>query len=552
MRENLLARVAAVVLPAAIAAASAATPEQVALAWEPYDGPSGVSCEQYNAGGSFVWRHKGSDWVDADGAEQGDKPFATIAGNAGDTRLAIDVPKALLKERIYLLRYGKRQGPFTIHSREADTSQPRLLLTLTGGGSVTLLPQADTTMAGLYSSTKRCTTELAVQGNTLVLNAAIWLAWPRLPENIASARLELTPVKALTSPVDIGLYAGRIPRETAPRPRTTGALAMKYPADAGIGADPAVLYFEGFDRATIRDWAKRTGGYHKKNYPSLWGFSRHLGGTTLEDRVIQYARSQWEIDSGLGADDHGFWRLTYEAKELSGTHAPTVMLPDMNGGKELDELYIRYYVRFSPDFRDANPCTGGKLPGIAGDTTYGGHAGVRGFGQAWSARNEYHLLCDQANPLYQAGLWIRHVVYYYHAQQLDYHGDNEYGTRWDASGLFETNKWHCLEQRLKINSVTGGVANADGDFETWLDGYPSAKRTGIMWRGPGPYKYNPENNPEKRMAIQKFWGTVHHGGQEPFNTAAAQNGKVWIDIDQIVAARQRIGCMAPGSKARSE
>lgn len=201
-------------------------------------------------------------------------------------------------------------------------------------------------------------------------------------------------------------------------------------------------------------------------------------------------------------------------------------------GEELDEMYIRYYIKFQ-DFRDAPvACDGGKVFGISGDMSECASSGNRGDGYCgWSARLTYVLNCDKNNPIYpKLGL----TAYVYHAQQLGDYGDVWPTVAGGRHGLLALDEWHCVEERVKMN--TPGVA--DGVVQVWVNGKLGVDKQDVMFRRaltPERPRYDVPGN----LGIQQFWGTFFHGGHRQMGRPA----RTWVD--QTVVARSRIGCIAP-------
>lgn len=99
--------------------------------------------------------------------------------------------------------------------------------------------------------------------------------------------------------------------------------------------------------------------------------------------------------------------------------------------------------------------------------------------------------------------------------------------------VYEKGRWHCIEQRLKLNSIDmnttdsagNGVANSDGVFEMWMDGVKRYSRSNFRWR------HHPE------MGIQGYWLVALHGG-----THSPQAGtKAHWRYNHLVQAKRYIG-----------
>src|SRR5947209_763536 len=98
----------------------------------------GANHTYYNRGGQLPWRNREGDWRDADGTQQGNKPFAVAAivikkdaqpVEWDVTGLTRDWASGKTRHKGFLLRNPKGLGNHRFHSREADEadSRPRLI-----------------------------------------------------------------------------------------------------------------------------------------------------------------------------------------------------------------------------------------------------------------------------------------------------------------------------------------------------------------------------------------------------------------------------------------
>jgi hypothetical protein len=76
--------------------------------------------------------------------------------------------------------------------------------------------------------------------------------------------------------------------------------------------------------------------------------------------------------------------------------------------------------------------------------------------------------------------------------------------------VLEKGKWHCVEWRLKLNSIVGpydqygnGVGVRDGILEAWVDGVKAWRRDNFI------FKVHPD------LGIQGYWIGMVHGGTIP-------------------------------------
>lgn len=479
--------------------------------WDVYDGPSGVSCTRFNHPTGVTWKNAGFDWVDASGVAQGSKPFSSQSVRLNQTgTVRFDVPKALLAAPAIILRHAPTslRGTVNFHARESTTGVgPRLLITTSDNRVVTLQAKAD---ASSSRTGEKCTSIVPMgMQPTLNLGYGALISFGAIPSGAVSAVMELQISRAYNA-ATLGLYAMVSPIKPE-SPLTTG-LSSKYPKDAGIQFDPNVLYFEGWDDQPD-DWWRRAGGSPVKT--RLW---------TADGGRFNYTWSGVRLDQTGGVNGGAGLKVVFQANSTGGTGVPTVDLVKLKG-KEYDELFLRYYIKFGPDFRDAPlACDGGKIPGFASDTSLGASSGVPARGDnGWSLRGSYRLNCDAKNPIYPS---IVLSTYAYHADMKGWYGDIWQWPTYGELGLATLGKWVCVEQQLKVN--TPGLR--DGVLRTWIDGKLAWEKTALYLRAKPPYLV-PGN-----LGIQKLWGTLHHGGTVPLGRQAT----VWYD--QTVVATRRIGC----------
>ena len=136
-------------------------------------------------------------------------------------------------------------------------------------------------------------------------------------------------------------------------------------------------------------------------------------------------------------------------------------------GREPEEIYFRYYLRFASDW-DAEE-QGGKLPGISG--TYGragwGGRPVNGS-DGWSARGSFSRRRDGETLV---GFYTYHV---------DMKG--KYGSIWnwdrDRLGYLKNNRWYAIEQYVKLNTP----GRNDGVMRAWIDGQLAFEKSDVRFR----------------------------------------------------------------------
>jgi hypothetical protein len=482
--------------------------------WDAYDGADGVSkgvsCRDFNDGARLRWWRPGGDWVDAGGKLWGSQPHASVAIDAYQKgTIRVNVTRALTNGNRGLLL--KRSGANTNFHSSETANGPRLLVTQSNGKVLTLLPKADATIATVLSDPTRCSSINPVgEGGRLSNTQAALIEFPALPAGFTSAVLQLTIERAYGDST-LQVFALKKPR--LPESPVTSGFAARYPGDRGICAAAGVLYCETWDNDP-QSWWRRTGNYA---YDRSWIASN--GGVYFPRSWTRTAYAPGEGYLGAGL------RVTMPADGIYGTFTPTADFKGLGFGEQ-ERLFYRYYLKYSPEFRDATRCDGGKHPGLAGDTSLAGNGGMAVDGtDGWSLRGGYILNCDQNNPIYPR---VVLSSYAYHGDMVGSYGQHWAWTGKGDAGLMSLNQWFCVEGEVKVN--TPGVHN--GVLRTWVNGRLAFEKTDILLRDKPPYKI-PGN-----LGIRKFWGTLHHGGSRPFG----KNVRVWMD--QTVVAKSRIGCVA--------
>jgi hypothetical protein len=174
---------------------------------------------------------------------------------------------------------------------------------------------------------------------------------------------------------------------------------------------------------------------------------------------------------------------------------------------EPTEIFFRYYLRFGNDW---NPDGGGKLPGIGGTYGKGGWGGRPSDGNnGWSARGLFTGQKDGKTPI---------GFYCYHAEMKGQYGENWLWDR-DQLGFLENNRWYCLEQYVKLNTI----GKSDGILRAWVDGKLAFEKTDVRMR----------NTPT--IKIQNIWINFYHGGRDP---ASSEDHAF---LDNVVISRKYIG-----------
>lgn len=464
-----------------------------------YDGRDGATCRYFNEGAVLAWRHALGDWRDANGQPQGDSPFAKaiVEGGSGTRTIEWDVT-ALVRAWAdgtypnsgFLLAPVDGGRPVAFASREADAHElrPRLAIKLAGIEEPSIrMAVADTTLD--------CSTRRALGGESELRVGAGARAVIQFDlsgirgQDITQATLQMTVLRSAAATV--GIFRIDPPAVVGAAPTHTG-IAAAYPRDVGIARDPAVIMATGFESPSWR---------------ADWSF---VNATSHADRIDRDDKRRFEPFIGRAlrvevpeGDNLGL-DMGFDFKEKTGS--------------EPEEIYFRYYLRFAEDWDPV--VDGGKLPGLAGTYGKAGWGGRRADASVgWSMRGQFNRAPSAANPLH--GM-ITIGTYAYHAAMEDDFGDHWYWMK-DGLGLLERNRWYCVEQYFRVNTL----GSRDGILRAWIDGALAFQKEDIFVRDVPSIK------------IEQVWMNVYHGGTAP----AARSMHLYID--SVVIARKPIGCVTP-------
>ena len=261
----------------------------------------------------------------------------------------------------------------------------------------------------------------------------------------------------------------------------------------------------------------------------------HLGDRGIADDPRVILATDFEDDAWAGPwgggtpstvaildDDpeRGFAPLAGKAMRITvekGKHYGTSMAYRFRkqGRPEPEEIYFRYYLRFA---RTWNPQgTNGKLPGIGGTYDRAGWGGRVADGRnGWSARGLFGASQDGRTPV---------GFYCYHTEM------GKWGSAWiwknEGQGFLEQDRWYCIEQHLRLNTVSESGAGAkDGILRGWVDGQPAFERRDVRFRHVADLK------------IDRVWIDVYYGGD------ATPPQDMHLYLDHLVIATDYIGPLA--------
>ncbi|MFH9214709.1 polysaccharide lyase [Streptomyces globisporus] len=194
--------------------------------------------------------------------------------------------------------------------------------------------------------------------------------------------------------------------------------------------------------------------------------------------------------------------------EESGAQAPFALT-------KAREYYLSFWVKFSGDFS-------------WGTTEY---AGKVGLGLAGGASCSGGQVCDGTNGFSSRMIWRQNngqaAVYYYHMGHAGQYGDYAVLKNNGADIHWPKNQWVNVAQRVKVNTVTSGNANPDGEIEVFYNGKSAAKVTGL--------RFVTNNDQVDRAYFSSF-----AGGATPSFAPNNDNSFIWYDDLKVSTDRNDI------------
>lgn len=243
------------------------------------------------------------------------------------------------------------------------------------------------------------------------------------------------------------------------------------------------MYFYNFKVSTGNTCAAtpiKLTGIRNGDYPISTDFESQTVGEPLN-------RAKWESEGfkyAWGSDVSFPVRSEIVTEtSVSGSHSLKITYPKgevgpSGGGAQAlfsipnrEEIFSSYYVRFSEDFSWGGTNKEGKLPGICG---MGG----------WNVCDGGKM-CDGTNGFSARPIWYGDgnlMLYLYDMDKTGVYGVN-YPLK-DADGnqiVIKKGEWIHIAERVKINSVTNGVANPDGEVEFWINGVQALSLSGYRF-----------------------------------------------------------------------
>ena len=273
-------------------------------------------------------------------------------------------------------------------------------------------------------------------------------------------------------------------------------LAEKYPGDAGIAKDPAVLFADNFESGDMKKWDQQRG------------------------RVVMAGDKP----------NSGRWcvQMPMERGQNHGGDAIKWFMPGA------DAVYARFYVKFSSDYQYNHHFVWLGANQRTNKWSAFGKAGLKPNGTYYSTGMEPWFAWGKNPPPGEVNLYT-----YFLDMEPDRKMDKYWGNGFFPPGpvhgtaagparvIPALNQWQCWEFMIQANTAPD---QADGKQAMWVDGKLAGEFTGIRWRN------------DLDLKVNCFW-LEHYGYDEgdPTKQYWKESQAVWFD--DVVVARHYIGPM---------
>ena len=282
-------------------------------------------------------------------------------------------------------------------------------------------------------------------------------------------------------------------------------LSADYPGDVGIGAHPTVLFHEDFESATM---SAILAGWDYADRSDLMSISSDVPAEANQGtQSLRMAIPANPGETGVGLFEN----------------LPNQQVP----------VYVRYYAKYNDrgPYHHAGMWTGGYNPpytfpiGTAGakpDGTDFFHNVVEPFDGTLGLDQYAHWPDMEC----QGACWGNNMM-------------------WGERPRVVSDQWVCLEVMMKVNTP----GQNDGEFAVWIndqaiqhlrEGEPNMDRTGWGVWGPDP-NGDPFPGFNWRSTTDLAWNWIWLDFYENYS------GALEMKWDQVVVAKERIGCMTPAN-----
>lgn len=270
-------------------------------------------------------------------------------------------------------------------------------------------------------------------------------------------------------------------------------LANRYPRDAGIERDPAVIFADNFESGDLKRWAEVVGAME------ISSDAPHAG--------QHCAVSQMRRGRNTGGDAKKWFMPGYE------------------------RVHVRFYVKFSGDYQYSHHFV--TLMGNHRTNKWSafGKAGRKPDGTYFSSGMEPWFAWGKNPPPGELNFYSYFLDMVPDRKMNKYWGNSFFPPGPDAGSAAAPkrfvpalNQWQCWEFMVQVNTP----GRADGEQAMWVDGRLVGRFTGIRWRD------------DPAVMINCLW-LQHYGydSSDPTRQFWKETQTVWFD--DVVVANQYIG-----------
>jgi hypothetical protein len=277
---------------------------------------------------------------------------------------------------------------------------------------------------------------------------------------------------------------------------SASGLAAQYLGDAGIAADPDVLFADDFESGDMKKWDQKRG------------------------RVVMTGDKS----------NAGRWcvQMPMERGQNHGGDAIKWFMPGA------DAVYARFYVKFSPDYQYNHHFVWLGANQRTNKWSAFGKAGLKPNGTYYSTGMEPWFAWGKNPPPGEVNLYT-----YYLDMEPDRKMDKYWGNSFFPPGpgkgkaagesrvIPKLIEWQCWEFMIQANTAPD---KADGKQAMWIDGKLAGEFTGIRWRN------------DLDLKVNCFW-LEHYGYDEGDPTKQYWKDSQAVWFDDVVVARRYIGPM---------
>jgi hypothetical protein len=553
-------------------------------AWEP-DGAEqlGPNAKYVSRAGGWPWGVFGGRYIDANLAQQGATPWATVAANGtGAVTYTLNllpmVQHAMATNRWVAIKLRSSNGARSIAGRTAPVRNT-IVYTYADGTSTT---HDATCIAIAEASTPVPITVFDV------MPLPVFAEWPKPnpAKTLTGATASIRVVAFFSGAADLQAYLLDPPVNVQPNTGSGAGLAMQAGAyDAGLGAVPGIQvshrFEDGRPASDFLHWQLADGKFKEAAFnPVIWG------GANDPTKWPNTVAGRWLVPSGADGRTQNVSISSSAQLTAAGVTPPgpglgalTVSIPDQQvpaggaidnngtfGGECLlfvpesafgrqTEVFWRYWLWIQSPI-DSAPARrreyirggiagnwedrGGKFGiGVDCSGSYGGQRGSGGGGGGFGyvLRNAWRSPTPGADGPDNGGLMFgQHIV-------DDWNNDNNppgyrYGYpdagQWDIAeerngqqggrgAVLYPGRWIEIEGQFKRNTTAAdGSWQPDGILRAWVDGVLVWEKTNMVFAvlPAQTFPYDPSKlRPVRDLGIKGLILNVFHGGQSPSSQA---------------------------------